>query len=258
MPTSRTLTTALLLVLLFLTHAPTSAQDGPKQQIDGLYDVEFGLPGNAQNWYMKHANDSDRPTKSWPVTTVHSAPSENAPVIGKLTLETRWRHGNELDLVFVYHPAGTDSSVVWRDQLGDLFYDFHQFVLRRQENWVLLPPEPYGKAAWIPMQQTDDGPGLPGNINSLKNELVKFDSMPAVNVRSGDSTSIDAKVYFVTDIDSQRVTFRPELPSDMSCGDAADSSSPSPDAVPEYSVPLKQMVTNKGTSRFEVAYKRGC
>lgn len=245
----------VIAVLLFLLPASAIAQGRPPSQITELLDLEFYFPPEVDEWYQQHRQDLSDPARSWVLTSVYAGPRKDATIIGDLTAEARWSDARQLEIVLGYRPAQEDTTVIWREQLGDWDYGIHQFVLQRRARWGRLPPEPFGDSAWLLTQGQTGNEGLIGRITSLEQRLVEVDAMQALNVRTGNRTTIDRQVYFVTRVDNRSVEFRPELPSDMPCGARDDGSgriAEKPDGRSLYRVPLQQMMTKEGKPRFEV------
>ncbi|MBD3369441.1 hypothetical protein GF402_03650 [Candidatus Fermentibacteria bacterium] len=247
-----------LSLLLFLILLSTLAYSEPRDRINDLLDLEIVVPLEIQWWYNQSHDDSAHPTNSWALANVYATPTEDSEPIGEFTVETVWAENNILKFVLGYRPAGRDSVIVWRDRLGDWGYGIHQFVLQKRDDWVLLPPGPYGEEAWIRVQDNAEGEGLYGRVVCLEGRLIEIDSMSVLSVGTGDSAKIDRQIYLVTSVDSQMVEFRPELPSDMPSGASDDLSEHPADSLPIYRVWLRRMLTVEGEPRFEIAYPRGC
>lgn len=244
-----------LLALLFRSASPT--QCGPRSRIDGLLYLEIQVPLEIQWWYNRNSDNPSNPTESWALAHVYGSPSRDSHPIGEITIEAVWVEDRLLDLVLGYRPAEADSVSVWRGRLGDWGYGIHQAVLQSRGDWVMLPPGPYGDLGWVRLQTDAGGDGLPGRLVSLEGRLIEIDSMSALNMRTGDSTCIGRRVYYVTAADSEVVELRPELPSDMPGGASEGWGELEADSLPLYRVPLGSMLDEDGQPRFEVAYPRG-
>jgi hypothetical protein len=251
----------ICVLLLLLLPGRALGQDRPHDEITELLDLEFYLPIEVNDWYQQHRQDLTAPARRWVLASVHADPRKDATVIGKLTVEARWSDTKPLKLVLGYRPSQQDTTIIWREHIGDWGYGIHQFVLQRRGRWARLPPGPFGTSAWLFTRSQPGKDGVNGRISSIEKRLVEIGSMQVLNVPAGDSTTIDRDVYFVTRVDNRNVEFRPEKPSDMPCGAANDRSgnmANQPGESALYRVPLQQMMTEDGEPRFDIAYRRGC
>jgi hypothetical protein len=94
-----------------------------------------------------------------------------------------------------------------------------------------------------------------GRIHSLTGSLITLDR--AVTDSLGRLR--DTPVFYVTASDQDEVLLRPEVPSDMPCGQDDDE----PVGIPPDELPVLRMAPRtlfdpSGTPLFHLAYPKGC
>lgn len=249
---------AWLLFLVLAVPSCAPVPHAPVAQQAGAFLVEFWLPEEFETWYAEHREDEARPNASWPLAPVYARPDSTAPRLGRIYAVTRWRTQPEpekpvyLDVVLEFRPEKPVRPVAWIDGVDDWGDGVHTATRRVAGPWILLPHGVFGGEAWVRVEAEPAGPGLAGHVESIQGQLLRLYAGSAVH-----GQPIPSGHYYGLREDSTTATLRPEVPSDMPCGDDVPPDPP-PEAVPNYRVPISALFSSDGRPRFEVAYPEGC
>ena len=237
-------------VVLAALLAVTALAGRSAAQAD-LYMLGTTIPRDADFWYQNHFQDSLRPSFEIEFAGVYENPSTDAGLRGRVWTIASWEP--HLHMSWVYHPSGSHASIVWREDVGDWGYGINQFVVDTLAGWVQLPPGPYGDSGWARLVGYDEADGFTGSVSSISGQLILLDGVPAVRIGTTEEETVFATVL-IESIDEGTVTFRPEIPSDMHCGEEV---TPDPE-VPRYAAPTGAFLTEVRQPRFRLAYPKGC
>lgn len=236
-------TQRLLPLLLLLSWEIASGQDD-------LFIMEATVPMEATVWYQNHYGDSIDALPEWPFADVFAAPDPRAKRLGGLSVATRTEP--YLHFAWTYRPDGQDQAVVWREDVGDWGYGIEVFVPDTVDGWIRLPPGPFGAEAWSRIADYSGDEGFPGYVYSIVGRLLHLSDVPASG--HADETAVSGNVL-VLSIDEGLVTFRPEVGSDMPCGEEVPEDEL---PIPVFTAPTSAFIAPSGEPKFRLAYPKGC
>jgi hypothetical protein len=245
----------IIFLALFVLIGRTTAQEILPVQ-EGLFIAEFTLPGEFEAWYSEHYCDAAEPDSTWILAPVYSAPNLNAERRGVVWAATRWRKQpgapSYLDSALEFHAAGNFDTVEWNSAVGDWGYGITFFSPRTSGSWALLPTGVFGRDAWIRVEYDQSGSAFSGSVGSAVGRLVTLSG-----IGSDDAGMISDGKYYVLDFDSTTVSFRPELPSDMDCGEDVAPDPPAQE-IPTFQIPIALLFPDSKPPLLSITYGKGC
>lgn len=160
--------------------------------------------------------------------------------------------GSRMYASLVYRPE-TGEEVVLREDLGDWGYGVSLPLAGVTADRLGLSLPAMDEPLWISAGQSRAFGVV--EVYGLQGRLWQLSSMPARRQADGVIVELDAGVYLILDVSRGLVRLRPEIPSDMACGQEVSSN---PDDVPWFEVALDRLVGPDGLPMVEKAYGRGC
>jgi hypothetical protein len=221
---------------------------------DHLYMLGTTIPAEADRWYQSHYEDTFATPFEIAFATVYEAPDTNAASLGELLTRAVWEP--YLHMSWVFRPAQDGHDAVWREDVGDWGYGVNQYVVSTVPGWVQLPPGPHGNTGWVRLVGYRETNGFPGNVSSVVGELLYLENVEATLLDESMETHIVEGEVLIESIESGQVTFRPEIPSDMPCGEDVDPEAEYP--VMFYRAPIAHFLDENLQPRFRLAYPKGC
>ncbi len=189
----------------------------------------------------------------WKLADVSESPDANGSIIGEIVayLYVGSEKYSGLQIGLGFRPTGREDLVDWMRQIGDWGYGINFYIFRLVDNWIQLPSDPFPKSAWI----RTDNPNFNIRVYSIKDMLLRLPEVPSTNIESREQEQLLSGNYLIVDVTAKHVVVRPEIPSDMPCGEDITDPSPLP---PTYEIDRKEMFDTNNKPRFFVAYPRGC
>lgn len=214
--------------------------------------IEFSLSSEMERWYSTNWNN---PTAqgSWKMCNVYSAPDTSAEIAGSIYSE----YSREIqNFILYFRPEGSEELVVWNDSIGDWGYGIHTYSPETSENFVRLLPNPFPENSWVQID-TKSKDALKGYTESLVGRLIHIQKMNALNLTTQNNMLIEQGNYMVLKFTGDTYLIRPEIPTDMPCGEEEigefDDS-----MVVRYQVKFEKLVDKENKPRFKLAYPKGC
>jgi hypothetical protein len=253
-------TSAIILASLLSSAGASARGQNPHSALKDIRFLNIMLPEEAEKWYTDNYGNLQHPVKAWRIADVYSNPDSCSKILGYIWLVAQWISENEPRLAFrmEYESADSHDRLLWMNdkRISDWGYGINQFVLDVLGNWCHLPQGPFPPHAWINVVQQGTG-RLSGSSHSVVNELVlSFDSLAATNVRTKKEEFLYGN-FMITQIAAHSIVCRPEIPSDMPCGDD-NPVDPPKDAVPFYRIDSKAIIEEMIQLKVSTAYPKGC
>jgi hypothetical protein len=276
----------LLAIFILTAHGIADVKDDKSKDIkrtgltiinkDGLLFVEFYIPDEMDKWAQNEYQTRKLLKKcgsyssacfienikgqedKWKIAKIYSVPDSKSKVLGELMVvvrDSQWL-GFGIDFIEVTK----NKRKKWINDVGDWGYGIDHYVIdskgrppkhdtSSKGKWVLLPENPFPKGAWLNVEEVD------GRVYSLKNRLVAFPSIIALNLTASRKEEISDGIYFIKEITDGEVIFRPEIPSDMPCGE--DPVDPPKSEIIFYEVSIQDLYID-GHLILSPAYPKGC
>lgn len=217
--------------------------------LDSIYNAEYARLAEACAGQADACHEAGLDTTAVRLGPTFSEPGASQPsgwIAARLRARGRWPYAG---LVFV-HAEGGEVPLI--DDVGDWGYGTTLDLLDARGEWIRPRMLEAAGGHWI-------GPGpAPGlgvveGAYGLEGRLWRFES---VSTASG-APEVPGGVYLVLEVAGGVVTFRPEIPTDMACGEPVDTAVSAAE-VPVHRVPVARLLDPDARPRVEVAYPRGC
>ncbi len=167
---------------------------------------------------------------------LHSGPSDSASRVGDLIVVAVPGRG----LSVHFRPVETGQSFPFRPDLflQDWGYGpfFHHSFSSQRVDWFQLPPEPWGQAVWLNLEDASDG------------SIV-------IEVRAGDILGMNGSSWYVVATESDALLMRAEQSGDLWCQDGDPPPIVSAEAT-RFS--RAELVDPRGHLMFHLKYLKGC
>lgn len=253
----------LLAVALTLTAAPAAAQQQPVTTkdaplfanawiggpLDSVYSAEYARLQETCENVDTACFEAELDTTAVVLTRVRGSPGGDT--VGHLLAALRPR-GRYPYATLLYRPVQGPDVVVQED-IGDWGYGVTLPLADRTRGWVRLRVSHADAPLWLPADADDRGFGIV-DIYGLTGRLWRLGPVDGTG-GDGREVTVPEGVYFVLDVDDDAIRLRPELPTDMPCGE--ERAAP-PGSVTEYSIPLDALEDPDGRLAVELAYPKGC
>jgi len=190
---------------------------------------------------------------------VFSAPDSTAERLGTIWIRRVPDVVGPEQFAFTYQPEGGPEAAWTLDRAqSDGYGGYYHTVLEQRGDWLALPADPFPVPVWIDWRATFESAAEVESIfegihmmTDVEAELLGLD---------GPRTWDEPGAVFLRS-ERDRVWFRLETPSDMQClgpDDADGPSDPGLDAAAEHSLPIGDILDERGHLRLRVKYERGC
>lgn len=230
------------------TPVPLFAEVWVGGPLDSIYTAEYArlneVCGSDDACFRERLD-----TTAVRLAPVWSGPTDSEPggwLAARLATDGRWPRG-----VLLYRTDGLE--IILRQDLGDWGYGV-TLPLADTTSDRLSPIFPQlSGSAWLPRSDAR-GWGVLA-VFGLEGRLWRLDSVQGRRLSDGENVELPPGVYMALEVTGGHVVLRPEIPSDMPCGEIEE---PDPEAPPAYEVPLERLVGPEGIPRVDVAYPKGC
>lgn len=184
------------------------------------------------------------------LATVRSAPEDPKPA-GRLMAALRARGRYPYATLLVRPAIGPDLTLV--DDAGDWGYGVTLALADTASHWIRPIVPAMDSPLWLPRDQGGQGFGVM-EVYGLEGRLWRLGPVNGARRKDGTPAELPRGVYLVLDVTGGVIRLRPEVPSDMACGEDA----PDPEEVPTYTVALDRLVSPGRVPAVEKAYPKGC
>lgn len=223
---------------------------------EGAFIVEFYVPGEIEVWFREYQSGRSQPDTSWAIAPVYARPDSTSDRTGTIHATIRWQSEPDgrryPDSVIEFRPEPPGEPALWIEGSTDWGYGVLTETRRVAGPWVQLPSDVFGGEAWVQLRHEAPRTALSGSWKSVLDQLVSVQRVVGVG-----GAVLPEGAYVALATDSATVTFRPELPSDMACGQEVPPDPPA-DQVARYEVPISALFTEDGHARFAITYSKGC
>ncbi len=219
--------------------------------LDSIYNAEYPRVQAACRGEGDACHERELDTTAVRLAPVFARPAATEPVgwlVARLRPRGAWPYAG---LLFV----GVDGvEVPLIDDLGDWGYGTTLDLVEARDDWVRPWLLARAGAYWLGPEQAP-GLGVVEGPFGLEERIWSFGPLSASE--AGNETEIPAGEYMVLEVRDGTVRFRPEIPTDMDCGEPIDSVAAAA-PVPIYEVPVSRLLDTTGRPVVEVAYGKGC
>jgi len=190
---------------------------------------------------------------------VFSAPDSASEQLGTIWIRRVPDVVGPEQLAFTYQREGGPEAAWTLDRTqSDGYGGYFHTVLEQRGDWVGLPAEPFPVPVWIDWRATFESAP---EVESIFEGIYMMTDVEAEPLGLGGPRTWDEPGVVFLRSARDRVWFRLETPSDMQClpsDDADGPSEPGPDADAEHSLPIDDILDERGHLRLRVKYERGC
>lgn len=259
-------TTTQTLVLVFgvglpvpsCGQAPTGARNAPLfvdawigGPLDSVYTAEYTRIQDVCRGQGDACYHAELDTTAYRLAPVYPEPEAVEPA-GWLAVRLQPRGAWPYASMLFVDQAGRQTTLI--DDVGDWGYGTNLDVSEARDGWIRPGMLASVGGLWL---GTESGPGF-GVVDGpygLEGRLWRLGPLP-VGGPAGDPV-VPEGVYMVLNVVDGTVRLRPELPTDMECGEPTDSAAAAA-TPPVYELALADLSDASGRPLVEVAYGKGC